>query len=143
MTALTRHFSADEIGAPPDLLRNATITACAAECIRRCFGETTAINVTRGYSTVEHNAAVQGEPDSYHLIALALDFHVADFTDAQAMAVIAGNAGRIEGLVRKVILDLRPGHAHLHMECWHPECGDMGPCKFLTEDEHGFRVWAP
>jgi len=148
---LSEHFSADEIGAPPELLPFGVLLAAGLEEVRAVLGPDTAIIVIRGWSSAGHNAAVGGESDSYHLIALAADVRFrrrlpsgtwVALPFADAMAELVQCPERMP-LVRRLIEDRRPDHLHVHVEVRHPLQNTGAPLQFEIETVAGFAPWSP
>lgn len=135
------HFTQHEIGdPPPELEAHGQRLMDALEEVRAVVEAPVA--VVRGYSTVAHNAAVGGEPTSFHPLGLAADVHVIGITDAEAMRQLALAPKRLT-LVRRIIQDMRPGREHIHVEARHPETDTGAPLQLEIETAAGFAVWGP
>lgn len=149
---LTEHFSAEEIGAPPELLPFSVLLAAGLEEVRAVLGPDTAIIVIRGYSSPEHNAAVGGVEGSYHTIALAADVKFRRRSTplarwqalplGDAMAELVQHADRMP-LVRRLIEDRRLRRPHVHVEVRHPLWNTGAPLQYEIETEGGFAPWSP
>lgn len=99
----TSNFSIEEFNSHdgakmPAKVRNNVIKHIKnLEVIREACGNR-AIIITSGYRSPEHNKAVEGEPNSQHLLGNAADIKVAGMTPAQVANVIEAlmDSGKIE-----------------------------------------------
>lgn len=88
---LTKHFSKAELccnhcgKSGPGFGLQILLTARFMEQVRAFLGNRS-ITVNSGYRCPAHNAAVGGEPNSFHLRGMACDFTVAGMTPAEVQA---------------------------------------------------------
>lgn len=87
-----------------DNLRRLTL---ALEEIRRICGNHP-IKITSGFRTPEHNAAVGGAPNSYHLKGLAADFVIQGQTPQQTQELLKDWRGGLEYAPTWTHCDLGP-----------------------------------
>ncbi len=113
MSQLTPHFSLEEAQCPcgcvmpPDIQKKAQAMAHIAEVVRAELG--VPMIVDSWYRCPKHNVEVGGDPNSFHLDALGIDFKTATLTPDQVHEKLLplSQDGRIGGLEKA------PGHTHI------------------------------
>jgi len=112
-TKLSPHFRLAEFlhhgsteGITADVLENLRLLAKQLETVRAFFGQPIIIN--SGFRTPAHNAAVGGEPNSYHLKGMAADIVVQRIPAHDVQVMLRDWAGGMGCYAHFTHLDIRP-----------------------------------
>lgn len=112
---LTPNFSLNEFlhagsGTPaPWILDNLTQLANRLQVIRDLLGKP--IIITSGYRTPEHNKAVGGEPNSFHLKGMAADIVVPGMSAKEVQNFLKNWSGGLGSYANFTHVDIRPTKA--------------------------------
>lgn len=112
---LTANFSLSEFIRPqdpipsPQILDNLIALANRLQVVRDIIGKS--MTITSGYRTKEHNAAVGGEPNSFHMVGMAADIVVEGMSPRELQKLLKNWSGGMGCYSTFTHLDIRPGKA--------------------------------
>lgn len=109
---LSPHFTIGEfvrkgVEPPAAVVKNLTRLAAALEEVRTLMGNKP-ITVNSGYRTPEHNKAVGGAPNSYHLKGMAADIVVMGMSPKQVQAKLKKWNGGLGAYTTFTHVDIGP-----------------------------------